>query len=86
MARRPLRERAFANYLANPGSRINTEKFPFSRYEKRIARTEQAAPTPCPEWYELPEGCERTEIMTVPVMQQDMTAILVTGDRARNKV
>lgn len=86
MARRPLRERVFANYYANPGSRIDPEKFPFSRYEKRIARTEQAEPTPCPEWYAQPEGCEGAELMTVPVMQSGMTALLVTGDRARNKV
>jgi len=86
MARRPLRERAFANYYANPGSRIDPEKFPFSRYESRIARTEQAELTPCPEWYAMPEGCRSAEVMTVPVMQPDMTAILVTGDRARNKV
>lgn len=86
MARRPLRERAFANYYANPGSRVDSNKFPFSRYEKRIARTEQAEPTPCPEWYVQPEGCEGAELMTVPVMQPGMTAMLVTGDRARNKV
>ena len=85
-ARRPLHERAFANYYANPGSRLDPEKFPLSRYEKRIARTEQAELTPCPAWYAQPEGCGGTEIWTVPVMQPGMTAILVTGDRARNKV
>lgn len=85
-ARRPLRERAFARYYANPGSRIDPEKFPFSRYEKRIARTELAQLTPCPDWYALPENCETTEIMTIPVMKPDMTAILITGDNARNKV
>jgi len=86
MARRPLRERAFASYYANPGSRLDPERFPLSRYEKRIARTEQAELTPCPEWYALPEGCGDAEIMTVPVMLPGMTAMLVTGDRARNKV
>ncbi len=86
MARRPLHERAFANYYANPGSRIDPEKFPFARYERRIARTEQAELTPCPEWYALPEGCREGELMTVPAMQPGMTAILVTGDRARNKL
>ena len=85
-ARRPLHERAFANYYANPGSRIDSETFPLSRYEKRIARTEGAEPTPCPEWYAHPEGCRETQIMTVPVMKPDMTAILITGDNARNKV
>ncbi|MDE6861998.1 MAG: hypothetical protein K2J31_04555, partial [Alistipes sp.] len=85
-ARRPLHERAFANYYANPGSRIDPEKFPLSRYEKRLARTEDAAPTPCPEWYALPEGCREGEIMTLPVMQPGMTAMLITGDAARNKI
>ncbi len=85
-SRRPLHERAFANYYANPGSRIDPETFPLSRYEKRIARTEDAEPTPCPEWYARPEGCRGTQIMTVPVMKPEMTAILITGDRARNKV
>lgn len=86
LARRPLHERAFANYYANPGSRIDPAGFPFSRYEKRIARTEKAELTPCPDWYALPEGCEASEIMTIPVMKPDMTAILITGDNARNKV
>lgn len=86
MARRPLHERAFANYYANPGSRIDPVAFPFPRYEKRIARTEEAELTPCPDWYALPEDCKTSEIMTVPVMKPDMTAILITGDNARNKV
>ncbi len=85
-SRRPLHERAFANYYANPGSRIDPETFPLSRYEKRIARTEGAEPTPCPGWYARPEGCRGTQIMTVPVMKPEMTAILITGDSARNKV
>ena len=85
-ARRPLHERAFANYYATPGSRSDPETDPLARYEKRIARTEGAAPTPCPEWYARPEGCEGGRIETVPVMKPGMTAILVTGDGARNKV
>ena len=83
-ARRPLYERAFANYYANPGSK--KDSFNFSRYLKRIARIENAVPTPVPDWYALPEGCNATEIMTIPVMQPHMTAILVTGDPVRNKV
>lgn len=86
MARRPLHERAFANYHANPGSRINPGTFPISRYEKRLARVEGASFTPCPEWYAQPEGCKGTRIATVPVMKPGMTAILITGDNARNKV
>lgn len=86
MARRPLHERVFANYYANPGSRIDPEKFPISRYSKRIARTEDASMTPVPAWYEVPEGCTAEGMMTIPVMQPDMTAILITGDSARNKI
>ncbi len=86
VARRPLYERTVANYYANPGSRIDPEKFPFSRYQKRIARTENAELTSCPSWHALPEGCEDSDMMTVPVMKPGMTAMLVTGDNARNKV
>lgn len=85
-ARRPLYERTFANYFANPGSRIDPEKFPFSRYEKRLQRTEDAALTDVPVWYALPEGCGSDKMMTIPTMEADMTAILLTGDSARNKV
>lgn len=85
-ARRPLYERTYANYYANPGSRKDGEKFSFSRYEKRIARMENAALTDIPDWYALPEGCEDGKISTIPVMKPDMTAILITGDNARNKV
>ena len=86
MARRPLHERVFANYYANPGSRIDPEKLPISRYFKRIARTEDASMTPISAWYEVLEGCTAEGMMTIPVMQPDMTAILITGDSARNKI
>lgn len=85
-ARRPLYERAFAGYYANPGSRIDEKKFPFSRYEKRVQRTEGASLTDAPVWHALPDGCESDKMMTVPAMEPGMTAILLTGDSARNKV
>ena len=85
-ARRPLYERTFANYFANPGSRLAPEKFPFSRYEKRLKRTEDAALTEVPVWHALPEGCEEVKMQTIPTMEAGMTAILLTGDSARNKV
>ena len=85
-ARRPLYERTFANYYANPGSRLDEEKFPFSRYERRLQRTEDASLTEAPVWYALPEGCESDKMMTIPTMEPGMTAILLTGDTARNKV
>lgn len=85
-ARRPLYERTFANYFANPGSRIDEAEFPFSRYEKRLQRTEDASLTEAPVWYALPEGCESDKMLTIPTMEPGMTAILLTGDSARNKV
>ena len=84
-ARRPLYERAFANYYANPGSRIDPDKFPFSSYENRIARTEGAELTETPVWYSQIEGMP-DKIMTIPTMKEHMTAFLITGDSARNKI
>ena len=85
-ARRPLYERTFANYYANPGSRVDEEKFPFTRYEKRLQRAEGASLTEAPVWYALPDGCDSDKMMTIPTMEPGMTAILLTGDAARNKV
>lgn len=62
------------------------KKFPFSRYEKRLERTEEARLTEAPVWYALPEGCESDKMMTIPSMELGMTAILLTGHAARNKV
>lgn len=38
--------------------------------------------TPTPPWYDSSES----EMMTVPTMKQGMTAFIITGDSARNKV
>ncbi len=38
--------------------------------------------TPTPEWYDSPDS----EQMTIPTMKRGMTAFLITGDAARNKV
>ncbi|MDE7148721.1 MAG: hypothetical protein K2O20_10145, partial [Duncaniella sp.] len=48
--------------------------------------TENASLTQLPEWDALPEGCAGGDIMTIPVVEPGMTAMLVTGDKARNKV
>lgn len=85
-SRRPLHERAYANYYANPGSSIDPEKLPFLTFEKQIAVNEQAELTQIPEWHAKPENSKESKIMTIPVMQDGMTAIIVTGDCARNKV
>lgn len=51
---RPLYQRTFANYYANPGSRIDSDRYTFSRYERRLSRTEDATTTDIPDWYALP--------------------------------
>ena len=38
--------------------------------------------TPTPQWYDSPEG----EQLTIPTMKRGMTAFIITGDAARNKV
>ena len=80
-ARRPLKERVFANYYANPGSNPE-ERHPIRNWRGHLTRTEGASSTPAPVWYDTPE----TEMMTIPTMKEDMTAFLITGDSSRNKV
>jgi len=81
-SRRPLRERVFANYYANPGGSKDGGKHNIRQYTGHLRRTEGAEYTPTPEWYDTPES----EIETIPTMQQGMTQFLVTGDNSRNKV
>lgn len=80
-SRRPLKERVFANYYANPGSNPE-ERHPLRHWQGHIRKTEQAALTTPPVWYDTQES----EIMTVPTMQKGATVFLVTGDKSRNKV
>jgi len=79
-ARRPLKERVFANYYANPGSA--PEKHPIHHYKGYIARNEQAVQTPTPVWYDNDNGT----MPTIPTIKKEMTAFLITGDQSRNKV
>lgn len=81
-ARRPLKERAFANYYANPGSSKDGGSHTLRQYTGHLRRSEQADMTPTPEWYDSQESQQ----LTIPTMQLGMTAFLVTGDAARNKV
>ncbi len=81
-SRRPLRERAFANYFANPGSRKDGGKHTYKQYEAHLARTEGATSTAPPVWYET----NQSSVNTVATMKPGMTAFLVTGDGARNKI
>ena len=81
-SRRPLKERAFANYYANPGGSKDGGKHTLRQYQGHIRKTEDAAMTPTPQWYDSPES----EQMTIPTMKKGMTVFLITGDAARNKV
>lgn len=81
-SRRPLKERAFANYYANPGGAKDGGKHNLRQYQGHIRKTEGGEMTPTPAWYDSPES----EQMTIPTMKRGMTAFIITGDSARNKV
>jgi hypothetical protein len=78
-ARRPLMERAYANYWGNPGSAV---KYSLKRHAEKLGDAESAEVTQTPPWLAW-SGKETLE--TVPVMKEGKTAILVTGDASRNK-
>lgn len=80
-ARRPLEERVFANYYANPGSSPD-QKHPIRNWRGHIARTEHASETATPVWFDS----DSETMLTIPVMREGMTAFLITGDDSRNKV
>ena len=82
MSRRPLKERAFANYYANPGGAKDGGKHSLRQYQGHIRNTEGGEMTSTPPWYDSSES----EQMTVPTMKRGMTAFVITGDSARNKV
>ncbi len=81
-SRRPLSERAFANYYANPGGAKDGGEHNIRQYTGYLRRTEGATMTIKPEWYDSPDAT----IETIPTMQKGMTQFLITGDAARNKV
>ena len=81
-SRRPVKERAFANYYANPGGAKDGGKHNLRQYQGHIRKDEGGEMTPVPSWYDSPES----EHLTVPVMKRGMTEFLITGDAARNKV
>ena len=81
-ARIPLGERAFANYWGNPGSAFDPAKHPLTGHERRIASAENAKVTSTPPWLGW-TGID--SVPTIPAMERDKSAILVTGDPARNK-
>lgn len=79
--RRPLKERVFANYYANPGSSPD-QKHPIRNWRGHLSRSENASETPTPVWYDT----DAETMLTIPTMKKGMTAFLVTGDSSRNKV
>lgn len=81
-ARRPLHERAYANYYANPGSSINPNHTSLEEYMEQITDEENAQMTPTPEWY----ASDEEQMMTIPTMVKGETAFLITGDASRNKI
>ena len=81
-ARRPVEERAYANYWGNPGSAFDPASYSMGRHVSRIGRTEGAKTTPAPPWLAW-TGKEKMD--TVPVMTAGKTALIITGDPSRNK-
>ena len=81
-SRRSVKERAFANYYANPGGTKDGGKHNLRQYTAHISKTEDAEMTPAPSWYDT----DAAEMLTIPTMRRGMTDFIVTGDAARNKV
>lgn len=81
-SRRPVKERAFANYYANPGGAKDGGAHTLRQYAGHIRKTEGGEMSPTPAWYDSADP----QLLTIPTMKPGMTAFLVTGDAARNKV
>ena len=81
-ARRPLYERAFAHYYANPGSAIDPDRVSLQEYMDQLQTEENAEMTPTPEWY----ACNDGQMLTIPTMVKGETAFIITGDASRNKI
>ena len=81
-SRRPVKERAFANYYANPGGRKDGMEHNLRQYSAHIAKAEEGRMTKTPQWYDS----DAAEMNTIPTMKRGMTAFVITGDNARNKV
>ena len=81
-ARIPLGARAFANYWGNPGSAFDSERYPLSRHEDRIAEKEGSAMAATPPWL---TWTGEAKMETVPAMAPGKSAFVVTGDPSRNK-
>ena len=71
-SRRPLKERTFANYYANPGGAKDGGEHNLRQYTGHLRRTEGAAQTATPEWYDSPNqflvtgDAARNKLQTMP--------------------
>ena len=83
IARRPLEERAYAKYWANPGSSFEGKNYSLEQHKAKIRESEKGQISNIPNWL---SWSGKSEIETVPVMINNKTAIIVTGDANRNKV
>lgn len=81
-ARRPLYERTYAHYYANPGSAIDPDRVSLEEYMERLKTEENAEMTPTPEWY----ASDAPQMLTIPTMVKGETAFVITGDPSRNKI
>jgi hypothetical protein len=81
-ARRPLYERAYAHYYANPGSSINPNNVSLQDYMEQLQEEENAEMTNTPEWY----ASDAPQMLTIPTMVKGETAFVITGDPSRNKI
>ncbi|MBQ9556751.1 MAG: hypothetical protein IJV05_11065 [Muribaculaceae bacterium] len=81
-ARRPLYERTYAHYYANPGSAINPDHTSLQEYMEQLREEENAEMTPTPEWY----ASDEPMMLTIPTMVKGETAFIITGDASRNKI
>ncbi|MBQ7440388.1 MAG: hypothetical protein IJV52_02520, partial [Prevotella sp.] len=81
-SRRSAYERAFANYYANAGSRKDDGEHNFQQYLAYVKKSEEAAETTMPVWYDSPEST----MVTIPTMEKGTAAFLITGDASRNKI
>ncbi len=81
-ARRPLYERAYAHYYANPGSTIDPDRVSLEQFMAQLQSEEDAELTTTPEWY----ASDASHMMTIPTMVKGETAFIITGDPSRNKI
>ncbi len=81
-ARRPLYERAYAHYYANPGSTIDPDRVSLEQFMAQLQSDEDAELTSTPEWY----ASDAAQMLTIPTMIKGETAFIITGDPSRNKI